>query len=216
MCTRSATSAGAQELSDALTERYDYPFCRALSAEETREYVATDDFLEGFYDPEAMALHPLNYALGIARAADEAGVRIFENSRVLDYSQSDPAVVRTAGGSVKASHVVLGCNGYLGDLEPRTAGKIMPINNFIIATEPLGEERALELINGRFGIHDTRFVVNYFRLTDDFRLLFGGGENYRPGFPARYRQIRSPLHAEGLPAAQGCACPTMPGVARCR
>jgi gamma-glutamylputrescine oxidase len=174
----------AQELADALTERYAYPFCRVLDEEETREYVATENFLEGFYDPEALAVHPLNYALGIANAASEAGVRIFENSRVLGYSKTDPALVRTAKGSVKAAHIVLACNGYLGDLEPRSAGKIMPINNFMIATEPLGKERALELINGRFGIHDTRFVVNYFRLSEDYRLLYGGGENYRPGFPS--------------------------------
>jgi len=173
----------ARELVDVLTDRYDYPFCRALSAEETREYVATEKFLEGFYDPEAMTMHPLNYTLGLARAADEAGVRVFENSRVLGYTRDDPAVVSTATGSVTARFVVLGCNGYLGDLEPRSAGKIMPINNFMIATEPLGKERALELINGRFGVHDTRFVVNYFRLSDDYRLLYGGGENYRPGFP---------------------------------
>jgi gamma-glutamylputrescine oxidase len=186
----------AQEIADALTDRYDYPFCQALDAEQTREYVATEDYVEGLYDPEAMALHPLNYALGIANAAAAAGVRIFENSRVSGYTRSDPAIVSTAKGSVKAAHVVLGCNGYLGDLEPRSAGKIMPINNFMVATEPLGKERALELINGRFGIHDTRFVVNYFRLSDDYRLLFGGGENYRPGFPAdiakfvRYYMLR--------------------------
>ena len=81
------------------------------------------------------------------------------------------------------SQVVLACNGYLGSLEPRVAGKMMPINNFVVATEPLGETRARKLINGRFGVHDTRFVVNYYRLTDDHRLLFGGGENYRHGFP---------------------------------
>jgi gamma-glutamylputrescine oxidase len=180
---KKAYAGWPQELADALTERYEYPFCRALNAEEIREYVATDSFVEGFYDPEALTLHPLNYALGLARAAQEAGVRIFEQSRVVDYTHEDPAVVRTASGSVRASFVVLGCNGYLGNLEPRSAGKIMPINNFMIATEPLDAERARELISGRFGIHDTRFVVNYFRLSEDHRLLFGGGENYRPGFP---------------------------------
>jgi gamma-glutamylputrescine oxidase len=173
----------AQELTDVLIERYGYPFCRALNAEEARSYVATDTFLEGLYDSEALALHPLNYVLGVARAASEAGVRIFENTRVESYSKTDPAVVRTATGTVKASFIVLGCNGYLGKLESRSAGKIMPINNFMIATEPLGEERAKALISGRFGVHDTRFVVNYFRMSDDGRLLFGGGENYRPGFP---------------------------------
>ena len=173
----------AEEYAAALAEHYDYPHCRALTAEESRSLVATENFLEALYDEKAMALHPLNYALGLARAAREAGVRLFENSRVTDYTRRDPAVVRTAGGEVRASFIVLACNGYLDKLEGRVAGKIMPINNFMVATEPLGRQRARELIAGRFGVHDTRFVVNYFRISDDDRLLFGGGENYRPGFP---------------------------------
>lgn len=171
------------ELSTALAERYDYPDTHALDAEATRAMVASDDFLESFFDPNAFTLHPLNYALGLARACREAGVRVFERSRVTSYSHTDPATVSTDTGKVTASFVVLACNGYLNKLEPRVAGKIMPINNFMIATESLGAERAGELISGRFGIHDTRFVVNYFRLSHDHRLLFGGGENYRPGFP---------------------------------
>ena len=173
----------ARELADVLTERYNYPYCSSVERDDVPNYVATDNYYEGFYDPEALNLHPLNYTLGLARAADKAGVRIFENSRVTTYSRTDPAIVKTATGQVKASFIVLACNGYLGNLEPRSAGKIMPINNFMIATEPLGAERARELISGRFGVHDTRFVVNYYRISDDHRLLFGGGENYRPGFP---------------------------------
>lgn len=173
----------AAEIAEALAVRYDYPHAKALNREETRAMIATDDFVEGLYDAEAMTLHPLNYALGLARACREAGVRIYEQSRVIDYTRTDPAIMRTDSGSVTASFVVLGCNGYLGNLEPRVAGKIMPINNFVVATEPLGEQRARALIAGRFGIHDTRFVVNYFRLSADLRLLFGGGENYRAGFP---------------------------------
>ncbi len=195
----------AQELADALTERYDYPFCQALSREQTYEYCATDTFLEGFYDPEAMALHPLNYTLGLARAATEAGVRIFENSRVTGYTREEPAVVSTAKGSVRATHVVLGCNGYLGNLEPRSSGKIMPINNFMIATEPLGEERAREVISGRFGVHDTRFVVNYFRMSDDHRLIFGGGENYRPGFPKDIAKFVRPYMLKLFPQLKDVA-----------
>jgi len=189
----------AQELADTLTEHYEYPFCRALNADETKEYIATDDFLEGFYDPGALTIHPLNYTLGLARAASEAGVRIFENSRVQSYTHTDPAIITTATGRVKASFIVLACNGYLADLEPRSAGKIMPINNFMIATESLGEERAREVINGRFGVHDTRFVVNYFRMSDDHRLLFGGGENYRPGFPKDIAKVVRPYMLKLFP-----------------
>jgi gamma-glutamylputrescine oxidase len=182
----------ARELADVLAERYNYPFCAVLNAEETRARVASNSFLEGMYDSEALTLHPLNYCLGLARAAAEAGVRIYENSRVNNYSHTDPAKVETASGTVSASFVVLACNGYLGDLEPRVAGKIMPINNFMIATEPLDESRAKALINGRFGVHDTRFVVNYFRVSDDHRLLFGGGENYRAGFPSDIKKFVRP------------------------
>lgn len=173
----------AEEYAAALAERYDYPHARALNREEVRSLVATDTFFEGLYDTQAMSLHPLNYALGLARAALAAGVRIFENSRVTAYTRRDPALVSTPEGSVEASFIVLGCNGYLGKLEPRAASKIMPINNFMLATEPLGEERASELIADRICVHDTRFVVNYFRKSEDGRLLFGGGENYRSGFP---------------------------------
>lgn len=173
----------AADYAEALEERYDYPHARALSRDEVRGMVATDDFLEGLYDAGALTIHPLNYTLGLARAARETGVRIFENSRVTGYTRNEPARITTSDGHVDASFVVLGCNGYLGKLEPRVAGKIMPINNFVVATEPLGEERARALIGGRFGVHDTRFVVNFFRLSADNRLLFGGGENYRRTFP---------------------------------
>jgi len=182
----------ARKMADVLSERYCYPFCGVLNAEETRARVASNDFLEGLYDSEALTLHPLNYALGLARAAVEAGVRIYEGSRVLQYSAADPALIKTANGSVSASFLVLGCNGYLDDLEPRVSGKIMPINNFMIATEPLDEFRAKELINGRFGVHDTRFVVNYFRMSDDHRLIFGGGENYRSSFPRDIKKFVRP------------------------
>jgi gamma-glutamylputrescine oxidase len=171
------------EYADALAERYDYPHARALSRDEVRSMVATESFHEGLHDSRAMSIHPLNYALGIARAASAAGVRIYERSRVTGYTRTDPATVTTAGGSVAARFIVLGCNGYLGKLEPRVAGRIMPINNYVIATEPLGEAGARGLIADRNCVHDTRFVVNFFRTSRDHRLLFGGGENYRAAFP---------------------------------
>ena len=172
-----------RKLADVLAERYDYPHLDVLDRDATRALCATDTFLEGIYDREAATIHPLNFAIGLARAASDAGARIHEGSRVSGYSRRAPTAVETATGTVTADRLVVACNGYLGKLEPRNAGRIMPINNFMVATEPLGEQRAAELIGGRFGVHDTRFVVNYFRLSDDHRLLFGGGENYRRGFP---------------------------------
>lgn len=187
------------ELVETLVERYDYPNMRFLDRDEVRDYVACESFCGGFYDNQAMSLHPLNYALGLARAAREAGVRVFENSRVTNYTRTDPSTVSTAKGSVETSFIVLACNGYLGKLEPRVAGKIMPINNFMIATEPLGEARAGKLIRDRICVHDTRFVVNYFRTSKDHRMLFGGGENYRSGFPPDIAKFVRPYMLKVFP-----------------
>jgi gamma-glutamylputrescine oxidase len=187
------------EYAEALADRYDYPYANALSRDEVRAMVATDSFYEGLHDTQAMSIHPLNYALGLARAARDAGVRIYENSRVTTYTRTDPSIVSTPQGSVEADFIVLGCNGYLGKLESRVAGRIMPINNFMIATEPLSEPVARKLIADRNCVHDTRFVVNYFRTSGDHRLLFGGGENYRPRFPRDIAAFVRPYMLELFP-----------------
>ncbi len=165
-----------------LTKDYGYSAMRYVPRDEMREMVATDCYHGGILEEGGAHLHPLNYALGLARAAREKSVRIHEESRVVEVTQTDPATVRTTGGTVRAKHVVLACNGYLGKLEPRVAGTIMPINNFILATEPLGA-RARELIRDDVCVQDTKFVIDYYRLSADGRLLFGGGESYSPKFP---------------------------------
>jgi gamma-glutamylputrescine oxidase len=129
-------------------------------------------------------LHPLNYALWLAAAARSLGVRLYERSRVTGYDQATPTTVRTGQGSVKARYLVLACNGYLGKLEPRIAGRIMPINNFVLVTEPLSEQRQALFNPQDLCMNDAKFVVNYWKLTGDGRFLFGGGENYTRRFPA--------------------------------
>jgi gamma-glutamylputrescine oxidase len=151
---------------------------RFVARPAMREWVETDRYFGGVFDPGASHLHPLNYALGLARAAEDAGVRLYEGSRVTRFDAGDRPVVRTGGGEVRAHHAVLCCNAYLDRLEGRIAGKIMPIWNYIIATKPLGEARARALIPGGHAVCDTKFVVDYYRLSTDHRLLFGGGETY--------------------------------------
>jgi gamma-glutamylputrescine oxidase len=106
----------------------------------------------------------------------------------------DDLGVVTDGGSVAAPFVLYACNGYHGDIEPDVAARVMPINNFIVATEPLGEARACDLMPDRVAAADSRFVVNYWRLTQDHRLLFGGGETYGWRFPDDIAAlVRKPL-----------------------
>jgi gamma-glutamylputrescine oxidase len=146
--------------------------------------LGTDAYHGGTLDTGAAHLHPLNYALGLARAAVGAGVQIFERSRVTGYQPGARVTVTTDAGKVTAGHLILGCNGYLGALEPRVAARVMPINNFILATEPLGQDRARALIRDDIAVADSKFVINYFRLSADNRMIWGGGETYGYRFPA--------------------------------
>lgn len=172
-----------QRLADTLRRDYDYPAIRALTRQEIGEMVGSGAYHGGALDMGAAHLHPLNYALGLARAAEAAGARLYENSPVGPLRKSTQAHLSTPRGTVKARTVVLACNGYLDRLEQRIAGNIMPINNFIIATEPLGEEAARALIRDDVAISDSKFVVDYYRLSADRRLLFGGGESYGRELP---------------------------------
>jgi len=202
-----ARSAHADELrkrAGCLRRDHGYGDARYVGHEELRTMLGSAVFSGGLLDTGAAHLHALNYALGLARACRDAGVRLYEESPVQSYSRESPSVVRATGGAVRARHLVLACNGYLGGLEPRLAGRIMPINNFIIATGPLGEA-ARELIRDDVCVHDTRFVVNYFRKTPDQRLLFGGGETYTRGFPADIAAFVRPHMLRIFPQLDGVA-----------
>lgn len=169
---------------EKLQGEYGYEQIDYLSQTEMAEVTGSDTYYGGSFDIGAGHLHPLNYALGLAHAAQELGAKIYEHAPVSSYQAGGQTTVNTPNFKVKASHIVLACNGYLGKLEPRLAGKIMPINNFVAATEPLSDELADNINPRDVAIADSRFVVNYYRLSADRRLLFGGGENYRAGFPS--------------------------------
>ncbi|MEP1587288.1 MAG: FAD-binding oxidoreductase [Tateyamaria sp.] len=137
-------------------------------------------------------LHPLRYALGLARAAEAAGATIHERSAVTRIENAQQTTVHTTTGHVRADHVILACNGYLGGLDQRVARRVMPINNFIAATAPL--ENPERVLAQNVAIADSRFVVNYFRLSHDNRLLFGGGESYGYRFPSDIAaKVRKPM-----------------------
>jgi gamma-glutamylputrescine oxidase len=148
-----------------------------LDRQAMAERLGTRIYRGGFADVGGAHLHPLNFALGLARAAEGAGARIFEGSRA---TRVDPAghFVETAAGRLEARQLLLCCNGYLGGLMAPLAARILPISNYILATEPLGEAAARALIRDGVAVCDSKFVVNYYRCSADHRLLFGGGEVY--------------------------------------
>nr|WP_281502004.1 FAD-binding oxidoreductase [Loktanella sp. F6476L] len=162
---------------------YGYTQVTTLDRNAMHDHVGSPAYHGGTLDMGSGHIHPLRYALGLARAAQSAGVRIFENSKVNNLSRGTPAKITTEHADISASYVVLGCNGYLGALDGKVAKKVMPINNFIAATEPLDDHTAKNLIRYNHAVADSKFVINYFRLSDDNRMLFGGGESYGYRFP---------------------------------
>ena len=151
-------------------------------AEAARAHVGSPRYIGGLYEAGAGHLHPLNYCLGLARAAAAAGVRIFEGTRATAIDP-DAARVTTARGRVDAKFLVLAMNAYLGELVPQLRRRIMPVGTYIAATEPLGENRAKGLIPQNAAISDLKFVLNYFRRSADDRLLFGGRVSYSTLMP---------------------------------
>mmetsp|Transcript_22555 Transcript_22555/g.36706 ORF Transcript_22555/g.36706 Transcript_22555/m.36706 type:complete len:393 (-) Transcript_22555:82-1260(-) len=192
------TAESARDVSDLhhyadhMQAHYDYPV-EVLSKEAFAEICPSPAYKGGVVDWDAGHLHPLRFALGLARAAEAAGAVIYEGSAVTEVADRDPASIRTKDGVVVAAHVIYACNGYLGELQDRVAARVMPINNFVAATAPLGEDAARVLARD-IAVSDGRFVVNYFRLSHDGRLLFGGGESYGYRFPRDIRAvIRKPM-----------------------
>lgn len=169
---------------DHLNRVYHYDDLRYVEADELAGMTSGQGFHGATLDSGARHLHPLNYALGLARAAADAGATLHEGSRVTHYRENGKVQVSTAAGSVSCDYLVLACNGYLERLEPRAAGRIMPINNYMLATEPLSDALAARLIRDDCSMSDTLFVVNYWKLSADRRLLFGGGESYSRRYPA--------------------------------
>tara|TARA_R110001599_G_scaffold353459_1_gene592405 strand:+ start:101760 stop:103043 length:1284 start_codon:yes stop_codon:yes gene_type:complete len=166
-----------------LQKVYGYDQIRYVDSTELRDMTSARGFGGATLDSGCRHLHPLNYALGLARAALALGAQVHEGSRVLSYTEGEQVTVRTDQGEVRARFLVVACNGYLEKLEPRAAGRIMPINNYMLATEPLSDDLARRVSRDDTSMSDSRFVINYWKLSADNRLLFGGGESYSTRFP---------------------------------
>lgn len=192
-CHRPRLVPAAHAHAEKMARDYGYDRIRPLGREEMRALVGSAAYHGGDLDMGGGHLHPLRYALGLARAAAAAGVRIHEHSTVRRIVEGDPAVVETEAATVTARHVLLACNGYLGPLERRTAARVMPINNFIVATEPLAPALRASVLSADHAVADSKFVINYFRLSEDGRLLFGGAESYGYRFPDIAALVRKPM-----------------------
>ena len=174
-----------------------------LQASEMHSVVGSDRYVGGMIDMGSGHLHPLNLALGEAVAAQTLGVRLFEHSAVTRIEYGAQVNVHTAQGLVSAKTLVLACNAYLNDLNPQLSGKILPAGSYIIATEPLSEAQAHELLPQNMAVCDQRVTVDYFRLSADRRLLFGGACHYSGRDPQDIAAYMQPKMLQVFPQLAG-------------
>lgn len=176
-----------------LADRYGYGEIEVLGRDAFAALVRSPCYRGGILDRGAGHIHPLRFAQGLARAAEAAGARLHEGTIATRIRPGPHPAVETAAGRIEAARVILAGNGYLGALCPAVAARVMPINNFVVATEPLGD-RLAGVLAAPVAVADDRFVLNYFRPTPDGRVLFGGGESYGLRFPADIAGlVRRPL-----------------------
>jgi len=168
---------------EQIAQRYGFAQMRPFGAAEVQDRIASPRFAGGAFDPVSGHLHPLKYTLGLASAAAQAGAALYEHTAAVRIERGAAPVVHTRAadgstGLVRCRHVLLAGNVYSEALVPEIASRIMPVGTYIVASAPVGAERARALIPSRAAVCDTNFVLDYFRFSHDDRMLFGGRVSY--------------------------------------
>ena len=198
-----------QKWAGHLAKTYDYQNLEYLDGSQLRQIIGSKLYSGAVSDSGSGHLHPLNYCLGLARAAQQAGARLYQDSAVIRVESSassgassgaSSTRVDTEFGSITCDQVVYACNAYLGRLQPHLAKMIMPVGTYIIATEPLREEIVSGLIANRAAVADTNLVLDYYRLSADNRMLFGGRVSYSTLEPAPADALAATKNAPGFSA----------------
>lgn len=193
-----------------MAQRYDYQL-QAIPRAELGAWIASDHFHAGAFDTLSGHLHPLKYCLGLAAAAQRAGVRIYEHSAATTLVRGAQPRVKTAQGEVACRYVVLAGNVYLSEfatqVAPELSARIMPVGTYIITTAPMAAEQAQNLIRHRSAAFDTNLVLDYFRVTADNRLLFGGGESYTTATPLNLKEKMRRRMVKVFPQLAGLEVP---------
>ncbi|MGY8883522.1 MAG: NAD(P)/FAD-dependent oxidoreductase [Pseudomonadales bacterium] len=178
----------------------DDPAMRLLDQDQIKEYVNSELYLGGYYREDWGHIQPLNLCIGEAKVAQSLGANIFENSQVTSITYGDNPVVTTQKGSVKAGHVILCGNAYMGKLVPYLDARVLPATSCIIGTEPLSDEQLQQTMVRDVAVCDSRTALDYYRLSADKRLLFGGLSNYTGLEPANAEAVMRNKMAKVFPS----------------
>jgi gamma-glutamylputrescine oxidase len=182
---------------EELERDWGYGGLTLLDAAGVREWLDTSRYNSGLFDPNGAHLHPLNYTLGLAAAAERAGVTLHEDSPVTRLVPGGKVRVETQEGQVTADHAAICCNAYIDELVPAVRARMMPVGTYIVATEPIGKERLRRLVRDNVAVTDINWVLDYFRCSADHRLLFGGRVSYS-GLDARNTRAATRARMTGV------------------
>lgn len=194
---------GHLEAQKALWERYGNSNLQILDQNAIQEQIDTDAYVGGLLDGDGGHIHPLNLLLGEVRAFESLGGQVFEDSKVVSIDRSKRPVVHTEQGSVTADYLIVCGNAYLGGLLPELASKSMPCGTQIVCTKVLDEGLQNSLIPNGHCVEDCNYKLDYYRLTGDGRLLFGGGVTYGGGDPASIERFLRPHIEKIFPQLSG-------------
>lgn len=183
--------------------RYGNDNMELLEGAALQQVVRSDRYIGGLIDHRSGHLHPLNLVLGEATACEQLGTQIFEDSAVTRIERGPQLRFHTATGCVSARYGVVAGNAYLGNLVPELAAKSMPCGTQVITTEVLGEQRCAELMPAGYCVEDCNYVLDYYRMTGDHRLLFGSGVTYGGGDPASIERFLRPRVEATFPSLKG-------------
>lgn len=187
---------------DDMQKRYHYT-AEWIQPAHIKKWIDSPRYFNGYYDKLSGHLHPLNYCLGLAKGAVSLGVQIFQHSAVTAMQQGESVILRSLSGQVKAKFVVLAGNMYLPEiapqLAPKIANRIMPVGTYIIGTEPIESSLATRLIPSNAAVCDTNFVLDYFRMSRDKRMIYGGRVSYSAMTPPNLTQSMQARMVETFP-----------------
>ncbi|AOE82999.1 NAD(P)/FAD-dependent oxidoreductase [Pseudomonas sp. TCU-HL1] len=193
-----------EEAQEDAIHKWGYDRMRLIGREELTEWIDSPRYQAALYDPEAAHLNPLKLAQGLAAAIEAAGGRIYEQSQVLEYRETPSGyVARTAQGEVRGNILVMACNAYVDRLDRQLSSRLLPVGSYQVATAPLDPELARSLLPKNSCVIDNQFVPDYFRLTPDHRLLFGGGCTYLGGLPKDVPAATRPYLERVFPQLKG-------------
>jgi glycine/D-amino acid oxidase-like deaminating enzyme len=181
-------------------DEWGYDKLQLVEKKDLPKYLNSSRYQAGIIDPEGCHIHPLKYVLGLARAVESHGVRIFEQSKVEGYVEKSGHIEVNVGPHVvRCAQLVLATNAYVDKLDPRLAARALPVGTFIGVTAPLGEAVARSLIPHNHAVYDNQFILEYFRMTADHRLLFGGKCTYLGGTPSNLKAAMRANIARAFP-----------------